>query len=471
MAAKLSKDDVLVRFHEKHGNTYDYSDIEYAGTKSLVNVRCRKHDKAFSVTPENHFRRGDGCPLCGRERQIAAATKPFQQFVEEARELHGDVYTYNETSYSGARKNMQIQCSAHGWFEQLPMVHLRGAGCRKCADEIASERKTLSQTEYDERLLKKYAGKISGKYSGMHNASLAICEAHGSFTTTPHSLLQQKYGCPECAHTANKGRLLLDGDEVVERLKELFGDKYDYSQVNYEGSDKKITLICSQHGEFNKLASKAFNGEGCPKCAYSNATAQRTQSVRNSVERTREKRKQSFITRATETHQGFFDYSKVDFVNMRTLVIITCPIHGDFDQIPGTHISAGCRKCADAELKGRYTETYFERYPDEGSRPATLYYVKINALGETFYKVGITVTTVSARFANLKGIGAEVSVLATQKIKLREAFDREQVLLKSHASKCPFRPKLSESKRGSIVGATECFSKPLTKVTVQNHYS
>jgi ssDNA-binding Zn-finger/Zn-ribbon topoisomerase 1 len=470
MGAKLSKQDVLDRFYDKHGDSYDYSSIEYAGTKTPVNIRCHQHDTVFSVTPENHFRRGDGCPICGRERQIVAATKPFSQFVREAREIHGNIYAYDEISYSGARKNMRIKCSSHSWFEQLPMVHLRGAGCSKCADRRTSEENKLTQPQYDEKLLAKYGGKISGVYRGMHDASPANCQDHGNFTSTPFKLLYQKHGCPDCAFLAKQSGRLLQNGEILDRLKELYGDKYDYSQVDYKGSKKKITLICPLHGEFAKIASNVLAGEACPKCAYQESSQQRTQGVRAAVERTRRERGHYFVDKATQIHRGFYDYSKVDFVNMRKSVSIICPIHGEFSQVPGTHLSGGCRKCADAELKGRYTETYFKRYPQETNRHATLYYVKIIALEETFYKVGITITKIKERFANLKGLGAELSVLATLSTTLRDAFDREQELLKGHAATCPFRPLLSESKRGSIIGATECFSSPLPNDLVEKHF-
>ena len=55
-----------------------------------------------------------------------------------------------------------------------------------------------------------------------------------------------------------------------------------------------------------------------------------------------------FIERATQLNNGKYDYSKVVYKNNRTPVTITCPIHGDFNQVPGDHLRGHqCIKCRD----------------------------------------------------------------------------------------------------------------------------
>lgn len=48
----------------KHGKKYDYSKVEYTGSKSKVEIICKDHG-VFSQTPNNHLR-GTGCPSCNR---------------------------------------------------------------------------------------------------------------------------------------------------------------------------------------------------------------------------------------------------------------------------------------------------------------------------------------------------------------------------------------------------------------------
>ena len=54
-----------------------------------------------------------------------------------------------------------------------------------------------------------------------------------------------------------------------------------------------------------------------------------------------------FIKESRKVHGNKYDYSKVNYINTDTEVIITCPIHGDFPQTPYHHISRkqGCPKC------------------------------------------------------------------------------------------------------------------------------
>lgn len=53
-----------------------------------------------------------------------------------------------------------------------------------------------------------------------------------------------------------------------------------------------------------------------------------------------------FIKRSKEKHDNKYDYSKVEYVNTTTPVKIICPVHGEFEQIPKSHlIGKGCDKC------------------------------------------------------------------------------------------------------------------------------
>ena len=59
----------------------------------------------------------------------------------------------------------------------------------------------------------------------------------------------------------------LTNDEVIEKLKFLYGETLDYSKVQYINSRNPITLICPIHGEFEQYANNALQGKGgCPKC-------------------------------------------------------------------------------------------------------------------------------------------------------------------------------------------------------------
>ena len=60
---------------------------------------------------------------------------------------------------------------------------------------------------------------------------------------------------------------------------------------------------------------------------------------------------EDFIQKATFIHENKYDYSKTIYRKGKEKVIITCKIHGDFEQLPESHIRGiGCNKCAHSKL-------------------------------------------------------------------------------------------------------------------------
>lgn len=54
----------------------------------------------------------------------------------------------------------------------------------------------------------------------------------------------------------------------IARAKEVHGDKYDYSKVDYQDMHSKVLITCPRHGEFYQRAQSHLLGSGCPKCKY-----------------------------------------------------------------------------------------------------------------------------------------------------------------------------------------------------------
>ncbi len=160
-----------------------------------------------------------------------------------------------------------------------------------------------------------------------------ICPEHGEFWQTPsnHVNGSRPRGCPVCgiAETNRKNTYTLD--DFIRKAKAVHGDKYDYSKAEYKGSLSKICIICPEHGEFWQVPSSHLFGCGCPYCSGNAKDDSRT-----------------FAEKAMAVHHGKYDYSSVDYVNSQTLVKITCPIHGEFSQLPNNHLSKkyGCPKCS-----------------------------------------------------------------------------------------------------------------------------
>lgn len=122
--------------------------------------------------------------------------------------------------------------------------------------------------------------------------------------------------------------------EFISDSIKIHGDKYDYSLVEYKNSQSKVTIICHEHGEFTQTATKHTQGQGRKRCASKVANRNRKSSTAE------------FSRKANTLHDGKYDYSKSIYVNAITKVIITCPYHGEFSQVPNSHLSgSGCPDC------------------------------------------------------------------------------------------------------------------------------
>jgi len=131
--ARLTFEEFISRAKDVHGQTYNYSETKesYVDAFTTVSIICPHHGK-FEQTPVNHYS-GQGCPKCGTLRASQAMSKTTEQFILEARKVHGDKYDYSQAKYVGARENITIVCPIDGPFSQIASIHIRGTGCPRCS--------------------------------------------------------------------------------------------------------------------------------------------------------------------------------------------------------------------------------------------------------------------------------------------------------------------------------------------------
>jgi very-short-patch-repair endonuclease len=168
-----------------------------------------------------------------------------------------------------------------------------------------------------------------------------ICREHGDFKQTPSNHLSN-YNCQKCAKNFQ-----LDTVSFIEKAKSIHNDKYDYSKVNYINADTQIIIICREHGEFTQIPDFHINRKcGCPKCSN---------NVKLHIS--------EFINKSEKIHGNKYDYSKVEYVNNYTSIIIICKKHGEFSQIPFVHLlKHGCPNCIN-KTEYKFYEKIKEIYP------------------------------------------------------------------------------------------------------------
>jgi len=127
---KLTTENFIEKAKKVHGDKYDYSKVKYINNKTKVCIVCPIHGE-FYIRPDMHLN-GQGCKKCSNIRNGLIKRKTTEQFIKEAKQIHGDKYDYSKVKYINTNTKICIICPIHGEFWQTPFNHLNGNGCKKC---------------------------------------------------------------------------------------------------------------------------------------------------------------------------------------------------------------------------------------------------------------------------------------------------------------------------------------------------
>ena len=316
MAKKLTTEEFVERSKKVHGQKYDYRLVKYINSKTPIEIICQRHG-VFKQLPLNHLYHFKGCSKCCNNLK-----KTTSQFVKECISKIGNRYDYSMVNYNGNKEKVKIICKKHGAFEVSPIKHLNGSNCPKCVGGVNFDNKDF----VDKSNLKHNYRYDYSKVEYVNNSTKVeiICPEHGSFWQSPREHFEGK-GCKICAgnskssvaefvqkamkihgnkydysnceyvnnftkvdikcnkcglnfkqepknHLSGKGCANCNGgvkqtyDEFIEKAKQIHGEKYDYSNVDYQNNRTKVSIICLKHGLFKQSPFNHLNGNGCPKC-------------------------------------------------------------------------------------------------------------------------------------------------------------------------------------------------------------
>jgi superfamily II DNA or RNA helicase len=239
-----------------HNYIYDYSSIEYISAVKKINIICKEHG-LFIQGAGSHLN-GAGCPECGKKSFRINIRNKFD--IKYFTDVHGNRYDYSLVEYKKNSTPVKIICKEHGVFEQRPDKHKMGRGCPKCKGGVKQ-----TQKDFIEKCKKIHGDRYDYSLVEYVNSSSNVkilCSEHGIFEQTPSNHTKENgTGCPKCS-----GNVKLTTVEFIEKSKNIYGDRYDYSKLNYINSNTKVTIICPEHGEFEQWTTHFINGVGCSSC-------------------------------------------------------------------------------------------------------------------------------------------------------------------------------------------------------------
>lgn len=397
---KRSREQFILEARQVHGWKYDYSKVEYVNNNTKVCIVCPEHGE-FWQTPHNHLAK-HGCRECSNKATSDRNSLSKHEFLSRANQIHNNRFIYtNIDTYKNKSSIIEFTDTLTGKkYKQVASSHLDGH---------TPFGKTWDTRR--ERFNENFLTKIHEKYDGIYDLSkikyvnnktkiCVVCKQHGEFYVHPETFLNGKTKCPKCRkidnenynlsiecvtkklekydnivevlsvsknnknilvtyrcsndgiQTCSLNYLLRNGckkckennkakkivDNFIEKARKIHGNKYDYSKVEYSSGKSKVCIICPEHGEFWQSRENHLKGEKCKECAKNDRNFKNT------------KTKEEFITNAIKIWGNKFDYSMVEYVDAKTKVCIVCPIHGEFWQTPSNHLSGyDCYECSKSQ--------------------------------------------------------------------------------------------------------------------------
>lgn len=248
-----------------------------------------------------------------------------EEFIEKAKSIHGDKYDYSQVEYSNKYTPIKIFCKiCKHWFIQNPRNHLVCKQCPSCKKDLSIQTNIFvvkakqihgNKYGYDKVIYTKNRVKVK----------IFCNKCNKYFKQTPESHLQG-CGCPICGKVIKKTK-----NNFIKEAKKIHKNKYNYNEIQYINSHKKIKLYCNTCKQyFWQIPINHLHGSGCPYC---NPYKKLTQA--------------EFIEKAKEIHNDIYDYSEVCYKNHRTKIKIRCKRCGIlFEQKVNCHLNGqGCPYC------------------------------------------------------------------------------------------------------------------------------
>lgn len=173
-----------------------------------------------------------------------------EEFIAKAKAVHGDRYDYSKVEYVNASTKVCIICKKHGEFWQRPSHHTDGRGCSKCASDANAANLRI--------WTKEKCREVASNYTEMKAFRTKSKDAYNA--ALKHKWLKEYTWLTYKIDVSKpkKQRQTYTQEEIIERLRSIFGERYSYEKVVYKAMKVPITLVCHEkdakgveHGEFS----------------------------------------------------------------------------------------------------------------------------------------------------------------------------------------------------------------------------
>ena len=138
---KLDCSEFINRCKTKHGDKYNYCEVNYITLKDYITIICPEHGE-FKQRADVHLH-GEGCKKCYLNKRSEQQRLTTNELINKLILIHGDKYDYSKVEYSGYNRTISVVCPEHGEFETTCQSHLHGSNCPKCTIEVSKPEREL----------------------------------------------------------------------------------------------------------------------------------------------------------------------------------------------------------------------------------------------------------------------------------------------------------------------------------------
>lgn len=259
-----------------HSKKYDYSLVNYVNYHQNIIVICDVEGHGhFEVTPDNHYYRKSGCPICGKLKSSLNQRKTQKQFIKEFKKLFKKKYSLKKLNYQGAKIPIIIICKDHGEHTITPDSILRGSmPCFDCGLIERGLKKRSSTSYFIERAREVHGDTYDyskSKYIKAKKLIKIICKKHKEFDQLADVHLSGG-GCGKCGYETISQKKRNSIEKVIRILEEKRGkDRFDYTSIHhtYKSNRSILNIRCITHNKtFYQSANDHAVSGGCEDCKY-----------------------------------------------------------------------------------------------------------------------------------------------------------------------------------------------------------
>lgn len=285
---------------KKHGDLYDYSNIDYVNGRTKIILNCKEHGD-FTITPAYHLK-GGICPMCAKQRMLLALKRPKSE--EQKRKRRETMLArYGATTFAGSKYAHDLHDKGEGglWskesYQKQANTMLEKFGAKTWAESEVG-RKHASEIRQSEEV-RKYMSEVAKSDVARQHYKETSLRNHGAthwtksakgneklrkIVNTPEERLARsqrmlstevrekieatsmaRYGTPyywQCDEGRKRLKFLLNSEDVVEKTKQTCLERYgseSWSSSNI-GRQTLSDLLSQDEIQQKIIESKKRNG-------------------------------------------------------------------------------------------------------------------------------------------------------------------------------------------------------------------